>query len=230
MRFTMSMTLSLIVTAAIAGCGQAQPPAPQAKGAAAPKTDARPASSGVQVEMDQSGAIKIVLEAEQGKIETPMAIFADATPPAGVSGPKGASGGKYAETPEPIEVDPETGKRKENIGGSTAINFTVPKTGDYCVWVRVWWRHKCANSFEAGLDGMPGLKPGSKPHQITDNTVESWRWLAIGPNVFQPAPVRLDKGEHTIKITSREDGSVLDQVLVVNDPDYVPSGVEKSTP
>ncbi|HRU05096.1 MAG TPA: hypothetical protein P5137_04890 [Candidatus Brocadiia bacterium] len=230
MRPLLSAFLSFLVAAASAGCGQAQPPAPQAQAPSAPQAAPSPAASGVQIETDQTATVKIILEAENGKIEAPMAVFTDATPPPGVNGPKGASGGKYAETPEPVDVDPETGKRKENIGGSTALNFTAPQTGDYYIWLRVWWRHKCANSFEAGLDGMPGLKPGSKPHQITDNTVESWRWLAVGPNVFQPAPIRLEKGEHTLKITTREDGSVLDQALVVNDPDYVPSGIEKPAP
>jgi len=225
------LALGLAVALAAGGCTEAAPPpAPSGApaGQARPEQPAAPAAKPAQKadieigDLDMGPSVKIVLEAENGKIEPPMAVFADAKPPEGVDGPQGASAGKYVETPEPVEVDPETGKRKELHGGSTTLSFTVPNDGKYYVWLRVWWRHGCANTFSVQPDGDKNIDD-----KVTDNTYKAWRWLAVGRTPFEPGPFEFKKGEHTLKLTSREDGSVLDQVLVVDDPEYRPTGVEK---
>ena len=230
MRAHVGLIAVLLLGLALLGCGR-ENSATAGQGAAQPALQAASsipaAGGGVEIELDDADAKKVVLDAEKGRIVKPMAVYSDGSPPAGVKGPKGASGGKYVETAEPVEKDPATGKRKELHGGATTLTFDAPEAGKYYIWVRVWWRHGCANSYSIGLDGMPGMMKRAKPHQITDSTFGKWRWLAVGRSVLRPAAIRLAKGRHTLTLTSREDGSALDQVLVVNDPDYVPTGPEK---
>ena len=199
------------------GCGERPQPAAPEVPSPDPVAEA-PSPGGVMFDIEGDDVFKVVLEAEEGEIEAPMGIYGDATPPPGEEGPTGASGGRYVETPE---VDPETGQKVERNEGSTTLAFTVPETGNYYVWLRVWWRHSCANSFSVVMEGMG-------PHIVSDNTVGTWRWLAVGPSVFRPAPIRLEAGEHAIQVFTREDGSVLDQVLIVDDPEYAPTGIEKA--
>lgn len=215
----------MIVTA---GCGEKPNPSGQSGGVAAQpsKQVTTPAKSngdtGVEIEeLGMGDDVKIVLEAESGTIEAPMQVYTDAKPPTGTDGPRGASGGKYCETAEPPTVDPASGKQKELHGGSTTLTFDAPHDGKYYLWLRVWWRHGCANALNVQLDSNPRDTVG-------DNTCARWHWVAIGKTIFDPAPLDLKSGRHTLKVTSREDGSVVDQVLLVDDPDYRPAGAETS--
>ena len=223
--------LALITVLALVGCDRGNPGAAggsPARDKPTKPTGAAPDNSGGGVVIEMGDDVsKIVIEAEDGKIEAPMKIHGDANPPAGCRGPKGAGKGKYVETPEPVKVNPATGKRFELKGGRTTIAFDIPDSGKYCFWLRVWWRGGCANSFNVGLDGMPGMKKGAKPHQVTDGSFGNWRWIAVGASAFEPTPIRLKKGKHTLAVTTGEDGSVLDQVLIVDDPEYQPTGIEK---
>jgi len=41
--------------------------------------------------------------------------------------------------------------------------------------------------------------------------------------------LKLTAGEHTLRIQNREDGIKVDQLLLCDDPGYVPVGVEETT-
>ena len=226
------MQLRIALYLALVGCvlatGCADKPSP---GGAAPNPSpkpggkpalTKPARVGVVVEEIGLEGTKIVLEAEQGTIEAPMQVYTDKASPAGTEGPRGASAGKYVETAEPTELDSH-GKKKVAIGGSTTLGFDIPEDGKYCIWLRVYWRHNCANSFQVQRDDKSSE---AELDQVTDNTEKSWHWVAVGKNTFTPTAFEFTKGKHTIKVTSREDGSVLDQVLIVDDAEYSPAGIE----
>jgi hypothetical protein len=218
------MALALVLS----GCDE-RSSTPQQVPAGKPKLAKPPAQApaspngGIVFEEVGGAGVRLVCEAEDGKVEAPMQVFTDAKPPAGTDGPKGASGGKYVETPEPTEIDPATNKKKELLGGSTTVTFDIPADGKYCIWLRVWWRHSCANSFAVQRDD-----DAQNVDTVTDNTEGRWHWVAIGKSIFEPTPFRFTKGQHAAKVISREDGSVLDQVLIVDDPDYRPVGPERA--
>ena len=201
------------VCAGLIGCEKPAPPATPASSDTQPAPDSPPTGSVTKPAEDPAsltvnidigaGPKKIVLEAEAGKIVAPMQTYED----------KRASGGKYVMTPEPPDNDHQT------LGGETRLIIDVPEAGTYNLWVRVWWNHSCDNSFDVSLAGGEKI-------QVTNNTYEHWQWLQVARKSFD-----LPKGRLPVVISSREDESKLDQVLLVetkDDPrlDYVPTGVE----
>ena len=191
------------------GCsGSAAPPE---SAAAAPPTPtgevARPPETGrndvtVDIDLTADSAPRILLEAETGRLKEPMKIFTDKT----------AAGKKYV-------LAPEGPNHKEiSFGGDVALAFKVEEAGKYEVWLRVWWDHGCANSLNVVIDG--------KAHgYITNNNTEVWQWMRS-----RAGPFALAAGDHLLVVGNREDGSRLDQVLLIQDGEYVPAGIEKPLP
>ncbi len=156
----------------------------------------------VDIDLSTDSASRILLEAEAGRIKEPMKVFAD----------KAASGGKYVLAPEGPD------HKEINKGGDVAITFKVEEAGKYEMWLRVWWHCGCANSFGVSLDG--------KAHDdIGNNNYGAWQWMRI-----KAGPLGLSAGDHLLVVTNREDGARLDQVLLIQDSEYVPTGIEKPSP
>lgn len=147
--------------------------------------------------------VRLVREAEAGEVVAPMAVFEDAS----------ASGGRYVMTPEPPDSISET------KGGQVALTFEVAKPAAYAVWLRVNWPSSCDNSFDVMVNDLP-------PIEVSTNTYKEWIWVQAGRD-----PVPLDAGPALVRVRSREDGSKLDQVLLVEIEEgktpYVPVRVER---
>jgi hypothetical protein len=56
---------------------------------------------------------------------------------------------------------------------------------------------------------------------LNDGTFDAWHWLEV------PKLYTLDKGKHDLYILDREDGIRIDQILVTNDTEYYPQGIEE---
>lgn len=203
---------ALVVLAALfalpPGCGgSAAPPesAPAAPASPAGGVARPPETAGgvtVDIDLTADSAPRVLLEAETGRLREPMKVFAS----------KAAGGDKYV-------LAPEGPNHKEiSIGGDVVLAFKVEKAGKYELWLRVWWDHGCANSLNVAIDG--------KSHgYITNNNTEVWQWMRS-----QAGPFDLAAGEHLLVVGNREDGSRLDQVLLIQDSEYVPAGIEKPLP
>jgi len=97
------------------------------------------------------------------------------------------------------------------------INFT--KTGTHYVWVLAWGLDGNSDSIHSGLDGLHV----PTADRIAVNTSYAWT------NVAYQDPERIminvaSAGIHTFNIWMREDGSVVDKIVLTTNPDYRPTG------
>ena len=97
------------------------------------------------------------------------------------------------------------------------VNF--PTSGIYFVWVRAWGASGSDDSIHIGLNGTVS-QYGTNINNIPGGSSYTWYATATGG----PARVEVPSaGNHTLNIWMREDGVVLDRVLLTTDSAYVPS-------
>jgi len=123
----------------------------------------------------------------------------------------GAAEGKYLEIPQGVGKPPE-------VKGDATLSFAVAKKGTYYLWARVWWLDGCGNSFGVSIDDGKEFTLGQ------DATYKKWHWVKVKARLSQ---LNLEAGEHTIKISNREDGIAVDQILFTTNKRYVPVGIEE---
>jgi len=148
---------------------------------------------------DTSGRL-VMLEAESGQLGAPMAIFSGASE---------------------SWVDSSTYSQL----GWTQLSFAAPVSGDYHVWCRVKAPTEAKDSFFVSTDG--GVEEVFHVYGTTTppegTRTNNWVWRRIhvveaGPRVFT-----FDQGSHTIRFRVREQGTLLDRVVLSSDPTFVPS-------
>lgn len=99
--------------------------------------------------------------------------------------------------------------------GNAVYKINVPSAGTYQFWARTWWYDSCGNSFFVIVDNKPAVA-------IEDPTYQTWHWVK-GPKL------QLSAGQHTIRIQNREDGARMDQFMLINNTQYVPTRIESRT-
>lgn len=160
-----------------------------------------------------SGA-SVCLEAEAAtELKAPMHVVNLGKEPVPAKAVKGASGNQYLEIPEGAGKPPE-------VGGEASLSFEAPEAGTYVLWCRVWWPDGCGNSLGLSMDGGPAFTFGQ------DATYGKWHWWKAPARLKQ---LELTKGPHMLKISNREDGAILDQLLLTTDTHYVPVDIEAVT-
>jgi hypothetical protein len=102
--------------------------------------------------------------------------------------------------------------KSRSPGGLAAFEFEAIKAGRYHAWVHSYWRHSCANSCSLTVDDSNAYTVGQ------DAVFNAWHWVKAGS-------YELDEGTHRLTILGREDGIRIDQVLMTNDKDFMPSGI-----
>jgi len=92
------------------------------------------------------------------------------------------------------------------------------KAGKYRVWVRGYGKTDSDNSCHVGLDG----KKVETSDRIGDLPVEEYAWQN-DTHDGDPASVEIkEAGVHTINVWMREDGFILDKVLLTRDEKHTP--------
>ena len=137
------------------------------------------------------------IEAEEGALTAPMQIAH------GV----GASSSKLVYVPDGA-----------GTGGLARYNFTAPTAGAYFVWGRALARSGTDDSFFASMD-FDGETALWDTQQST-----TWAWDRVSNrNVSDPVPYVLSDGNHFFDIAQREAGTMLDLLLITNDPGFTPA-------
>ncbi len=92
------------------------------------------------------------------------------------------------------------------------------KAGKYRLWLRCRWRDGCSNSVAVALDDGPDMLAGN------DGTYGVWHWVE-GPTVA------LGSGFHRLRLLPRESGAAVDQIVLLNNLSFCPTGIwgEKNT-
>ena len=123
-----------------------------------------------------------------------------------------------------IAVPPKAGKAP----GGLDLTFRLQKAGVYTFWFRAYWgtdgEEACSNSVFVRIDD-------ASPVIVQDATYRAWHWVVVRLPGNRQGTLELAAGTHKIHLTNREDGILLDQILITPwHPDElrrrVPEGVE----
>ncbi len=145
-------------------------------------------------------------EAESAVLAAPMAVASDTN----------ASLGRFVQT-------------SAADSGSATFPVNIPVTDVYFIWCRVFSPDYDHNSFYFSVDG--GMEDIYDTAQGTWKN--AWQWTVVngrgGTNsttalAINPRTFLLSAGLHSMVLRGREAGTGLDQILVTNDPKYVPEG------
>lgn len=156
----------------------------------------------------------IVIEAEDFKanIKKGDHSWVQVTKPEGFSG-KGAMQAVPNTEDVIIEMD--------DIENSPRLDYEVdfPKAGTYIVWVRGWGETQEDNSCHVGLNG----KALDSSNSIAEFDAE-WLWVKDTKD-GEEATIKIDApGRRILNVWMRENGFILDKILLTQDPKYMPSG------
>lgn len=96
------------------------------------------------------------------------------------------------------------------------INFV--KTGTHYIWLRVWANDGSDDSCHAGLDFQPldtcdGIDGFDNNYDWTNSTIDE-----VEPTFEVDTP-----GLHTFNIWMREDGCIVDKIMITTNPNYTPA-------
>jgi len=150
---------------------------------------------------------KICFEAESAeKIETPMCLVSN-----DIENISGAA----------ISIPEGAGNPPERCEGSASYTIDVPTKGEYTLWCRVWWNGECSNSFMVRFNDAPPILFGE------DATYKVWHWVKYPISRTSPR-INLDAGKLQLKLDNREDGIMIDQIILSSDKRFVPVDIEKT--
>jgi hypothetical protein len=150
---------------------------------------------------------KICFEAESAeKIEVPMVLVSN-----GIENVSGIA----------ISIPEKAGNPPERCEGAAVYTINIPKKGNYTLWCRVRWNGECSNSFTARFNDKPPILFGE------DATYKVWHWVKY-PVSRTSAPIALEAGKTIFKIENREDGIMVDQIILSTDKRFVPIEIEKT--
>jgi len=110
-----------------------------------------------------------------------------------------------------------------NSGYSTTseqldYNIEFVKTGTHYVWVKAWGANGSDDSCNLGLDGEE--TPNTDRMTGYNNNYRWYNHLMSQPEI--PQIEITEAGLHTLNLWVREDGLIVDKILLTTNPDYVP--------
>jgi hypothetical protein len=155
-------------------------------------------------------AFLLELEAEAGLLVPPMAVTTNAS----------ASGGMAVWS-------------TLNDSGTASYPFRLPSGATIYVWARVLMPDGGRDSFYARADALAEDVFDAAPGRWSAN----WQWLRLNGRggvaqpyeaalAINPRTFPLNQGDHALRFRGRELGTLLDRLVLTDDPGYVPPGAE----
>ncbi|NQT53323.1 hypothetical protein HQ576_14795 [bacterium] len=142
----------------------------------------------------------------------------------------GASGGKCLEIPDKAGT-PDAKPPSPQKFATARYRFTVKKPGNYTFWCRRKWFDSCGDTLAVRFDRPGEARKLDDTEYLfggSDNKGKRWAWSPVYvKGKGKPRQFFLDAGEHVLEILNREDGPRFDVILLTNDRDYVPVGMEE---
>ncbi len=159
---------------------------------------------------DKDGLIAIEAEHHTGKADKDPHKWVAVKEPAGFSG-DGA-----------MEAKPndDANNNEDFVTLSPRLDYKVKfaKAGKYRVWVRGWGKGESDNSCHVGLEG----KAVDSADRMGEWPAEEWAWLN-DTHDGEPAVLEVKAaGTLTLNVWMREDGFVIDKILLTQDEKYQP--------
>jgi hypothetical protein len=130
-----------------------------------------------------------------------------------------AGAGAMITTPN-TGVNNDTGYTTSSPRLDYQVNFT--KTGTHYVWVRGLWPTAADNSVHLGLDGAAV----DSADRISDETLSAtnYAWTNSTRDGVRASITITTLGLHTINVWMREDGTIVDRILLTTNANFTPSG------
>lgn len=169
---------------------------------AAPK----PAGTAAGTSITRKDALLVVLPVASATVTAPMALGPDA----------GAMGGSYLYSS--VSDQQWEGRGKAPATGEATLRVDVPQSGNYAIWVHMWYVDLNGNSVWLAVDGQNAIKVGN------DNAgYRRWKWVGWSDgDRSHRITVRLTEGSHTLRLVGRESGTRIDGILLTSDLGYTP--------
>jgi hypothetical protein len=160
--------------------------------------------------------VRIVLECEAAdKIEDKMP---DGTPVWRIKEQSEGTVIRYIEIPDGW-IDKSCYKEvKEKAGalpGKATYSFDAPRDDMYYVNLRARWHDTCGNSVWVKVDDGPYVNLEDQNGEIT-KTSYKWAWHQVELE-GRPKPFELKAGKHALTLATREDGPLLDQLVITTE-------------
>ncbi|MEM8875272.1 MAG: RHS repeat-associated core domain-containing protein [Planctomycetota bacterium] len=108
----------------------------------------------------------------------------------------------------------------DGVLGTVTLSFPADGVNDYKIFLRHDSADGSSNSFHYRLDG------GAWNVEHLNSSVSGWDWEAIGSS--GGTTFVLDEGVHTLELAIREDGTKLDQIVVLPTTGTTPTGIVAS--
>ncbi len=120
---------------------------------------------------------------------------------------------------EAMELADQGNNSQDNFSDGPVMNFRINfvKTGSHYLWIRVLAPSGGDDSVYPALDGN-SLGQWNLP------SVDRWAWRVYGESVVNKTALDIPTtGERTLSFYMREDGVVIDKILVTVDPNFFPT-------
>ena len=142
-----------------------------------------------------------------------------------------ASGGKCVFIPDKAGTPFGKAGDKEDIPryARAVYKVKIPVAGNYTFWVRRKWFDSCGDTLYMRFDKEGAAHSDAHAHVVgSDDSSKPprWDWSPVKEK-GDPRQFYLTAGEHTLEILNREDGPRFDVILLTDDPDHVPQGMEE---
>ncbi|HHN46246.1 MAG TPA: hypothetical protein ENN09_02290 [Planctomycetes bacterium] len=165
------------------------------------------AIAGEGIELIARPAVTMYFEAEEARLQPPMKVLKS----------PGAFGGGC------ISTDSEG-------QGMAEILFNVPASGSYYIWCRVLAPESWQDSFHVSMDGGTEWVFDVAEGRWSND----WQWSMLVERtgekekdtyytVVRPVALQLTRGMHRVVFRGREAHTMLDRVVLTNDPDFKPA-------
>lgn len=111
--------------------------------------------------------------------------------------------------------------------GSVSFSVDVPQTDTYRIWAKVLGASYASDSFYLSVDGKEDVFDAAEGKNSPD-----WQWTVVNgrnggaPLTLNPRTFNLTQGKHTVVFRGREAQTGLEQIILSNDPNFVPSNTQ----
>ncbi len=131
----------------------------------------------------------------------------------------GYSGNGYVEAGPDVDLLYDTSA----IGDGTELQYDLGLTitGTYAIWLRGYAPNAAGDSIYVGLN----YDPITSTDYISEFTPRTWTWRHTLTESGQPATLTIDDpAVHTLHLWLREDGLIIDQIILTTDTNFDPEG------
>src|SRR5437867_817024 len=110
-------------------------------------------------------------------------------------------------------------RRHTRSYGDWSSDVCSSDLGAYVVWCKVLSPDSGQDSFFVSVDGGTEFIYSTV---INGGYSSAWQWTFVNADAVNPSVFSFSAGQHSIQFRSREAYTGLDQLLITNDPSYVP--------